>query len=140
MSNVDWAKDLAQKAHAGQVDKAGRPYFEHLEAVASSVEYDDEKVVAYLHDIVEDTDYDLKDLFHLGCEKYILEAIDCMTKKKGQDYHEYLVQVKSNSLARVVKLADLRHNSNLNRLPKIYPKDLERYEKYQKAIAFLEEK
>ena len=77
--------------------------------------------------------------FDLPCEfsKEVIEAVDIITKKKGEDYQSYLNSVKKNKLARAVKLADLRHNSDLTRLTKVTEKDIERKEKYQKAIDFL---
>ena len=131
------AYEIAKKAHLGQVDKAGVDYIKHPKTVASFVETDEEKAVAYLHDVVEDTKLTLLDLEELGFSKTIIEAVDILTKKKEQDYQSYLNLVKTNELARVVKLADLRHNSDLTRLSKITTKDIERNKKYRSAIAFL---
>lgn len=114
--------------------------FKHPETVASFVATDEEKAVAYLHDVIEDTSLTLLDLKKEGFSKNIIEAVDILTKKKGQDYQSYLNLVKKNELARVVKLADLRHNSDLTRLPLITEKDLERNKKYSSAIRFLRAK
>lgn len=129
--------EIAKKAHLGQIDKAGEDYIKHPEKVASFVNSDEEKAVAYLHDVIEDTELTLEDLREYGFSEEVLEAVDVITKKKGQDYQTYLNSVKENKLARVVKLADLRHNSDLKRLINITEKDIERKEKYQKAIDFL---
>lgn len=131
------AYEVAKKAHLGQVDKAGVDYIKHPKTVASFVKTDEEKAVAYLHDVVEDTKLTLLDLEELGFSKTIIEAVDILTKKKEQDYQSYLNLVKTNELARVVKLADLRHNSDLTRLSKITTKHIERNKKYRSAIAFL---
>lgn len=131
------AHEVAKKAHLGQTDRAGIDYIKHPEAVASFVTTDEEKAVAYLHDVIEDTSLTLLDLEEEGFSKKIIEAVDILTKKKEQDYQSYLKLVKTNELARVVKLADLRHNSDLNRLKKISPKDIKRREKYLSAIKFL---
>ena len=131
------AYEVAKKAHLGQVDKAGVDYIKHPKTVASFVKTDEEKAVAYLHDVVEDTKLTLLDLEELGFSKTIIEAVDILTKKKEQDYQSYLNLVKTNELARVVKLADLRHNSDLTRLSKITTKDIERNKKYRSAITFL---
>ncbi|HEW9181748.1 TPA: GTP pyrophosphokinase [Streptococcus pneumoniae] len=128
------------KAHFGQIDRAGIDYIKHPETVASFVATDEEKAVAYLHDVIEDTSLTLLDLKKEGFSKNIIEAVDILTKKKGQDYQSYLNLVKKNELARVVKLADLRHNSDLTRLPLITEKDLERNKKYSSAIRFLRAK
>lgn len=131
------AYEIAKKAHLGQIDKAGEDYIKHPEKVASFVNSDEEKAVAYLHDVIEDTELTLEDLREYGFSEEVLKAVDVITKKKGQDYQTYLNSVKENKLARVVKLADLRHNSDLTRLINITEKDIERKEKYQKAIDFL---
>lgn len=136
-SQIIKAHEIAKMAHFGQVDRAGIEYIKHPETVASFVKTDEEKAVAYLHDVIEDTSLTLLDLEMFGFSKNIIEAVDILTKKKGQDHQSYLNLVKTNELARVVKLADLRHNSDLTRLPKITKKDLERNKKYISAIKFL---
>ena len=136
-SQSEKAYEIAKKAHLGQIDKAGEDYIKHPEKVASFVNSDEEKAVAYLHDVIEDTELTLEDLREYGFSEEVLKAVDVITKKKGQDYQTYLNSVKENKLARVVKLADLRHNSDLTRLINITEKDIERKEKYQKAIDFL---
>lgn len=139
-SQVIKAHEVAKKAHLGQIDRAGIDYIKHPETVASFVATDEEKAVAYLHDVIEDTSLTLLNLKKEGFSKNIIEAVDILTKKKGQDYQSYLNLVKKNELARVVKLADLRHNSDLTRLPLITEKDLERNKKYSSAIRFLRAK
>ena len=134
---VKKAYEVAKNAHQGQVDKAGIDYFKHPEAVASFVKTDDEKVVAYLHDVIEDTNLTLSDLEAQGFSSDIINAVEVLTKKKGQPYQTYLQSVKKNELARVVKLADLKHNSDLSRLTNVTTKDIERHAKYQSAIEFL---
>lgn len=136
-SQATKAHEVAKKAHFGQTDRAGIDYIKHPETVASFVTTDEEKAVAYLHDVIEDTTLTLLDLKKEGFSKNIIEAVDILTKKKGQDYQSYLNLVKTNELTRVVKLADLRHNSDLTRLPLITEKDLERNKKYSSAITFL---
>jgi hypothetical protein len=144
------AKKIAKSAHEGQVDKAGKPYFEHVQTVselASEIilswneEYDDflfqAKIVGYLHDVMEDTSHTIDDLRKLELPSECILAIDTLTKRKGQDYNNYLSKVKLDKLAKVVKIADLTHNSDLSRLDSITPADLARHEKYIKAIDFL---
>ena len=136
-SQSEKAYEIAKKAHLGQVDKAGEDYIKHPEKVASFVKTDEEKAVAYLHDVIEDTELTLEDLNKYDFSKEVLEAVDIITKKRGEDYQSYLNSVKKNKIARAVKLADLRHNSDLTRLIKVTEKDIKRKEKYQKAIDFL---
>ena len=136
-SQSEKAYKIAKKAHLGQVDKAGEDYIKHPEKVASFVKTDEEKAVAYLHDVIEDTELTLEDLYEYGFSKEVIEAVDIITKKRGEDYQSYLNSVKKNKLARAVKLADLRHNSDLTRFTEVTEKDIKRKEKYQKAIDFL---
>lgn len=101
------------------------------------VKTDEEKATAYLHDVIEDTSLTLLDLEEYDFPRSVIEAVDILTKKKGQDYQSYLNLVKTNKLARTVKLADLKHNSDLSRLSEVTNKDLKRYKKYQEAIKYL---
>ncbi|HEK9596495.1 TPA: HD domain-containing protein, partial [Streptococcus equi subsp. equi] len=133
MSIVELAFRVAKKAHLGQVDKAGVDYIKHPITVASFVKTDEEKATAYLHDVIEDTSLTLLDLEEYDFPRSVIEAVDILTKKKGQDYQSYLNLVKTNKLARTVKLADLKHNSDLSRLSEVTNKDLKRYKKYQEA-------
>ena len=133
------AHNIAKMAHFGQVDRAGVDYIKHPEAVGSFVKTDEEKAVAYLHDVIEDTPLTLLDLEMFGLSKTIIEAVDILTKKKGQDYQSYLNLVKTNEVARIVKLADLRHNTDLTRIPKLSKSDIKRNKKYIKAINYLNE-
>lgn len=89
-SQVIKAHEVAKKAHFGQIDRAGIDYIKHPETVASFVATDEEKAVAYLHDVIEDTSLTLLDLKKEGFSKNIIEAVDILTKKKGQDYQSYL--------------------------------------------------
>lgn len=135
--DVKLAHEIAKRAHKGQVDKAGAPYILHPETVASFVTKDDEKIVAYLHDVIEDTPCQLKDLENAGFSSEIIKAVDLLTRKTGQSYKQYLKLVKTNELARVVKLADLKHNSDLSRRTHVTENDIKRLTKYQDAIVFL---
>ncbi|EEM86395.1 GTP pyrophosphokinase [Bacillus thuringiensis serovar vazensis] len=136
---IEIAYEIAKNAHAGQIDKAGVNYIKHPEAVASFVNTAEEKATAYLHDVLEDTEITANDLLSAGIPHNIVEAVQVLTKEKYTPYFEYLSKVKENSLARTVKLADLKHNSDGSRLARITDKDLKRLEKYRKAIQFLEE-
>ena len=136
-SMVDLALSIARKAHEGQLDKAGVDYIEHPIYVASQVDTEEEKAVALLHDVIEDSPVSAEELLQAGLPETVVTAVQILTKKKEQDYQTYLETVKKNPLARVVKLADLKHNSDLSRLSSITEKDRERLKKYKKAIDFL---
>ena len=136
-SMVDLALSIARKAHEGQLDKAGVAYIEHPIYVANQVDTEEEKAVALLHDVIEDSPVSAEGLLQAGLPETVVTAVQVLTKKKEQDYQTYLETVKKNPLARVVKLADLKHNSDLSRLSSITEKDRERLKKYKKAIDFL---
>lgn len=127
---------ISMKAHKGQKDKAGKKYIFHPIKVAMLSKGYKTKIVALLHDVIEDSDVTIEDLSKYF-DRDIVLAVDCITKKKDQDYQNYLNIVKNNELARKVKIADLTHNSDLNRLEKITEVDRMRKEKYLKAIEFL---
>ena len=130
---------IAKDAHKGQVDKAGVDYIQHPLFVASWVEGELAKTVALLHDVVEDSDWTLEDLRKEGLPEEVVQAVGIITKKRNENYEEYILRVKQNPLARQVKLADLKHNSDLSRLANVTDRDRKRVAKYQKAISFLSE-
>ena len=134
---LELALSIATEAHRGQFDKAGIDYIEHPIYVASQVDTEEEKAVALLHDVIEDSLVSAEELLQAGLPETVVTAVQVLTKKKEQDYQTYLENVKKNPLARVVKLADLKHNSDLSRLSSITEKDRERLKKYKKAIDFL---
>ena len=123
--------------HWKQKDKAGKRYIWHPIHVMLNVEGYNEKIVALLHDIVEDTDVTVSDLKNLKFSKEVIEAVDVITKKKDQEYFSYLKLIKGNSTAKKVKIEDLKHNSDLKRLRFVTQKDMERAIKYKKAIDYL---
>lgn len=137
MSNYELALKIATEAHKGQVDKAGVPYINHPLTVASLVDTEEEKIVALLHDTIEDTNITEQDLLNYGFSNKIIEAVKLLTHNKNVPYMVYVAKIKDNELARKVKIADLTHNSDLSRLKEITEKDKKRYEKYQKALLYL---
>ena len=134
---LELALSIATEAHNGQCDTAGVDYIEHPIYVASQVDTEEEKAVALLHDVIEDSPFTAEELLLAGLPETVVAAVQILSKKKGQDYQTYLENVKSNPLARVVKLADLKHNSDLSRLRSVTDNDLERLEKYKRAIDYL---
>lgn len=136
MELMEKALEIAMKAHDGQEDKAERPYIEHPMTVAEKMETEDEKIVALLHDVVEDSDISIGYLRKEGFSEEILSAVDSITKRKseGEEYPEYIERLKKNPLAVRVKLADLDHNSDLSRIANPTDEDYERVEKYKGII------
>lgn len=128
---------VAYKAHKGQKDKGGKPYILHPLTVALHVKGREEKTVALLHDVIEDTDITISNLMEHGFSKNVVQAIVAITKINGETYEEYLSRVNQNKIAKKVKLADLRHNCDLTRLKEVTDRDIRRVKKYNKAISFL---
>ena len=129
---------LCFEAHKDQRDKSDLPYVTHPLHLAEQMSDEISTVVALLHDVVEDTDYTLSDLAGMGFPAEAVEAIALLTHEEGVPYLEYVARIKGNPVARTVKLADLRHNSDLTRLDEIHERDLARVAKYRRAIALLE--
>lgn len=129
---------LATESHDGQFDLAGKPYILHPLHVMSKMEREDDKIVAVLHDIVEDTDVSLEDIEGLGFPGHILRAIDALTRREDESYSVYMSRVASNEIATRVKIADIRHNLDFTRIPRdLSEKDLERIKKHATAYRLL---
>lgn len=138
MSLYSNALGIAKEAHSGQIDKAGVDYIQHPLYVASLVPTEKEKAVALLHDVIEDSSVTKEELLLSGIDSEVVEAVSILTKHPNDSYQSYLERVKGNELARIVKLADLTHNSDLSRLKDITEKDEERLQKYARAIKYLQ--
>lgn len=126
MGYAELAYQVAKKEHFGQVDKAGVDYINHPIAVASMVNGDTEKTVALLHDVVEDTKTTLMNLADLGFPVEIIQAVDAMSKRAGEDYDVYIKRLCENELAIKVKLADMQHNSDISRFKNPSQADIDR--------------
>ena len=129
---------LATAAHAGQTDKLGIEYILHPLGVMARVNSEDEKIVAVLHDVVEDTDVTLDDLRAQGFAEHIVRAVDAVTKRAGEPLAESMARVAADPLAMTVKFADLAHNANPARQAALPPETRERLTaKYQESARLL---
>jgi len=133
---------LATNAHAGQFDRGGKPYILHPLKVMHYLKSDDEELmcVALLHDVVEDTKTTWADLKEIGCTDRVLDAVSALTKMPGQSYDDYKEEVFLNEDAMRVKMADLRHNTDIRRLKGVTQKDLDRLAKYNQFYLELQAK
>lgn len=138
MTTLERAIAIAAMAHEGQFDKAGMPYVLHPLRMMLSVDTLEARMAAVLHDVVEDAAVTLEQLRAEGFPETVIEAVQALTKRDGEDYDEFIRRVAPNPIARKVKLADLRDNSDLSRIAEPTNRDRERIEKYQRAIQFLE--
>lgn len=132
------ALGIAYRAHYGQKDKGGKPYILHPINVALKTKTKDAFIAALLHDVMEDSDYTADDLLKAGIPDHIVDALRLLTHEKGTDYMVYVRGLKDNEIAREVKMADIKHNSDLSRIPHVTEKDLNRVKKYKAAMALLE--
>ncbi|MGN1014550.1 MAG: HD domain-containing protein [Butyricicoccus sp.] len=133
------AMRLAYQAHHGQVDKSGVPYIFHPIHVAEQMNDENSTTAALLHDVVEDTEWTLEDLKREGFAPEVLEAVRLLTHDPAEPYLDYVRRLGGNPIARAVKLADLRHNSDPTRMPCADDSAAKRREKYRKAMVLLEE-
>ncbi len=137
MDMLNKAIIIAINAHKGQKDKCGVDYINHPVYVALNMQTDYEKITALLHDVVEDCEITIEELSSFGFDKEIIEAVRLLTRKHGEDYFDYLKLIKSNKIALKVKLADLKHNSDKERLACLGEKGQILLKKYETAIKYL---
>jgi hypothetical protein len=140
MSPLETALRVAIAAHAGQTDKGGAPYITHPLRLMATVDGEEAKIVALLHDVVEDTTVSLDDLRREGFSEAVLAAVDCVTHRREQPYADYVVGCKNNPITRQVKLADLTDNSRLDRCilrSARIARDLARLHRYVLSYKFL---
>lgn len=135
---IDWADEAriaeswARRLHEHQKDRVtGAPYITHVERVVALVDGDDAKTVAWLHDVVEDTDVTLYDLCRAEFPDVVLDAVNALTRK-GEPYSEYIDHIHAcgPQLARVVKIADLRDHLQPHCPERLRPR-------YERALALL---
>lgn len=132
------AMRIAFDAHKEQVDKTGLPYIFHPFHLAEQMTDEVTTCVALLHDVVEDTDITFEQLAAEGFTAEMLSALRLLTHDPSVPYMDYVREIKENPIAKAVKLADLRHNSDLSRMDIIDEKAIDRTEKYKQAIELLQ--
>ena len=132
------ALKICFSAHINQVDKTGIPYVFHPFHLAEQMDDEDSVCVALLHDVVEDTEITFDYLIEAGFNEKVINALKLLTHSDDILYMEYVKNIKGNELARKVKLADLRHNSDLSRLDLSVDKLPPKLDLYKEAIKYLE--
>ena len=132
------AIEIAVEVHKGQVDKGGQPYILHPLRVMMSVSGESEKIVAVLHDVVEDGDWTFEALVAEGFSIEVIEALKSVTKNSdNEDYDSFIQRAIGNPIGRKVKIADIRDNLDVTRISDITDKDVKRINKYKKALELL---
>ena len=131
------ALKLSFGAHKDQVDNSGMPYVYHPFHLAEQMKDENTTIVALLHDVVEDTGITIDDIIKMGFNEEVCKALKLMTHDDNVPYIEYVKKLKSNQIAKTVKIVDLKHNSDLTRLDTVDEKALKRVEKYKRAMGEL---
>jgi hypothetical protein len=125
---------LACESHRGQTDKAGKPYILHPLRVMLRFESTSEQIVAVLHDVVEDSSVTLDRLFELGFDPSVVNAIDALTRRRGESYDDFIDRILADPLATRIKVRDIQDNLDVSRLPSLGDEDLQRITKYHQAL------
>lgn len=130
---------IASRVHENQTDKGGKPYILHPLRLMMRLRTDDEELmsIAVLHDVVEDSDVTIEELRGLGFSERVLAALDLLTHKGSDTYDEYVRLIATNRDATLVKIEDLRDNSDITRLKGLTEKDHDRLKKYNKSYVYL---
>ena len=131
------ALDIATNAHKDQIDKAGKPYIVHAIRVSERCITIEEKIVALLHDVIEDTEITPTTLLSEGFPEHIVEAILSVTKQENENYDDFVKRCSANRIGKVVKIHDLEDNMDITRLKELTENDLQRLNRYLKAYYYL---
>ncbi len=130
MPTLNDAIILATTVHAEQTDRAGLPYILHALTVMMQQTDNEHRIAAVLHDVVEDSDLTIDDLKDKGYTNRVVEMVDAMTRRDGEDWQTYIERIAANGDAIPIKLADLTHNSDVRRLKSVREEDIERFQRY----------
>jgi (p)ppGpp synthase/HD superfamily hydrolase len=136
--DIELAISIALNAHKGQLDKGGNPYILHPIAVMNRVESIEEKIVAVLHDVIEDSEVTLHHLRDHGFSEEIIDALSLLTRAEEESYEEFIRKTLKNPISRNVKIADIKENMNISRIKEPSERDYKRLEKYKEALEILE--
>lgn len=136
---LDMALTIATKAHEGQTDKAGAPYIFHPIRVANRCLTDEEKIVALLHDVIEDSNITSSDLLSYGFPRTIVDAVLSVTRNEDESYEDFVKRSRLNPIGRQVKIHDLEDNLDITRLAQVTENDIARLNKYLSAYRYLRE-
>lgn len=142
MATLDRAIIIAATAHAGAVDKANAPYILHPIRLMLALEDEVSRIVAVLHDVVEDSKppkrWGFTELQAEGFSEEVLAALDCVTRRNEETYEAFIDRCLPNTTARKVKIADLNDNLDIRRIGhELTDKDVQRIRRYQHALARL---
>ena len=135
--NIERAIEIAAAAHSGQTDKAGQPYILHPLRVMLACEGEATRIVAVLHDVIEDSDWTPEALRAEGASDAILAALETVTRRDDETYAEFIERAAGNEIGRAVKIADLHDNLDLSRIAQPTQPDFARMDRYRAALQHL---
>lgn len=133
------AMEIAATVHKHQLDKGGQAYIMHPCRIACKCATDEQIIVAFLHDVIEDGQpYIQEEFFRADCfPQNIKDAVDAITRREGESYMQYIKRCAENDIAKAVKILDLEDNMNIQRLGELKDEDIARLNKYKKAYKYL---
>ncbi|WP_238396940.1 GTP pyrophosphokinase [Pseudomonas putida] len=130
---IDMGLEWALKAYRGKVDKGGKPYILHPLRLMARLDDPISQLVALLHDVIEDSPITGDELREAGFPESVVSTVEVLTRRQGETYEAFIDRIRTNPLARKVKLLDIEDNLNLLRLSAVTDKDLKRVAKYHRA-------
>lgn len=133
MANLQRAIELAVLHHANQVDKSGQPYILHPMRIMFGCSTDEERQAAIMHDLVEDTILTLDELTEEGFCQSVVDCVDCLTRREGETYSDFIERCCENPMAIKIKLLDIGDNMDVTRLDSLSENDLGRLKRYHRA-------
>ena len=136
---LDKAISITAQAFEGKYDKGGHPYILHCLYVMNQMPAQDTdlRCLAVMHDLVEDTRWTLDSITNLGFSSRVLQGLSLLTHDHSIPYDDYIRAIGTSKDATLVKLADLRHNTDILRMKGLREKDFKRLEKYHRSFAYL---
>ena len=132
MNYIKIARDIATEAHSGQKRKyTGEDYINHPRRIAEKFSTEDSQVIAWLHDVLEDSDFTANDLLKRQIRPIWIEIVECLTRQEGESYFNFIMRIKDVRQAKIIKIADIRDNL-------INSKEGSLQDKYRLALYILE--
>ena len=104
------AEQVATEAHKGQTRWNGEPYIIHPKAVANSFENPGFKIIAFLHDVIEDTFITYEDLIKKGIPEKLAKVVSILSRRENETYYDFILRISKHDMATKVKIGDLNHN------------------------------
>lgn len=130
---------IATNAFQGVIDTKGNPYIDHAMRVMSRMDTEEEKIIAVLHDVVEDTEITLRELQEAGFSRTVLDTIGMLTKKPDMTYFDYIEDIHSSELASRIKIAEIEDNQDMMRVRKMSFQTYSPAERAKKSLSILKD-